>query len=133
MTSKQLANLYELNRETRLDEERIEDIRKKMYRASSPNLSGLPAHRDKDRLERLMDEINDIEAIIAKRIADNIDEIKKLENYINSIENCYLRQLFKLHYAMGYSWNQVAYKIGGTTPDSVRVACHRYIKSNSNM
>ena len=132
MTSKQLANLYELNRETRLDEERIEDIRKKMYRVSSPNLSGLPGCRDTDRVERLMDEIKDIEAIIAKRIADNIDEIKKLESYINKIENCYLRQLFKLHYAMGYSWNQVAYKIGGTTSDSVRVACHRYIKSSSN-
>lgn len=61
----------------------------------------------------------------------NCEERKAIENYINNIDDSFIKKLFKLRYVRGYSWQAVAYRSkysGGA--DGCRKAVMRYLQKN---
>jgi len=133
MTLKELSQLYHLNREIEMDKKRLEELKAKVTNPSSPNITDMPSGGScENRIERYVEEIVDIEAIISAKITQCLHERNRLERYIADIPNSKLRQIFALRFINGFSWVQIAFSIGNNcTADSARMACKRYIaKSN---
>lgn len=135
MTVKELSQLYWLNREIEMDQERLAELEQKASSISSPNLSGVPGgfnYFDK-KIQRYVAEIVDLQMIIQAKQQQCIHERNRLERYISDIPDSLTRQIFTLRFINGLPWLQVALYIGGNnTEDSVKKTCYRYI-DRSNM
>lgn len=132
MTVKELSQLYWLNREIELDQERLAELERKASSPSSPNLTGMPGGSStpgfNNKIERYVAEIIDLEAIIAAKQLQCIHERSRLERWIMDIPDSLTRQIFTLRFVNGLPWRQVAYSIGGNnTEDGVKKICYRYI------
>lgn len=134
MTLKELSQLYYLNREIEMDQRRLEELRTKAESPGSPCYDGMPKSTALDsKVERYAAEIADLEAIIAAKQEQCIHERKRLERYINDIDDSRLRMIFKLRFVKGLQWSQVAAHIGGNnTAKSVSKACYRYLDEEEN-
>ena len=133
MTLKELSQLYYLNREIERDQERLEQLRASVSAPGAPNYDGMPKSPGfKNRLERYIAEIVDLEAIIQAKITQCLHERARLERYIAEIPDSLTRQIFQLRFINGLTWVQIAFSVGGgNTEGSVKMICYRYInKSN---
>ncbi len=130
MTLKELSQLYHLNREIKMDQERLMQLRAKIASPGSPNNDGMPKSQSMDnRLERYIAEIVDLETIIQSKITQCIFEQKRLERYISEIPDSLTRQIFKLRFVDRESWTCIALAIGGgNTEESVRKRVYRHLK-----
>lgn len=64
----------------------------------------------------------------------HIESLRKrqiaVEAYLSECDD-YYGLLLRKHYAEGKSWAAIAHTLGGgNTEDGVRMACHRYVKTN---
>lgn len=134
MTLNELSQLYWLNREIEMDQERLAELEQKASSISSPNLSGIPGGSNyfDNKIQRYVAEIVDLQMIIQAKQQQCIHERNRLERYISDIPDSLTRQIFTLRFINGLPWLQVALHIGGkNTEDSVKKTCYRYIdKSN---
>ena len=56
-----------------------------------------------------------------------VEEFEVLQTFINEIDDSQVRLIFTMRYLDGYSWHQVAWRLGGNTADSVRMVHNRYL------
>jgi len=56
-----------------------------------------------------------------------VEEFAVLQTFINEIDDSQVRLIFTMRYLDGYSWHQVAWRLGGNTADSVRMVHNRYL------
>lgn len=133
MTTKELSQLYYLNRE-------IEDCRKKLKELEMQrgigalNMDGMPHAKGmtKSQVEQLAAEIVDLKAIIHAKQIECIHEKSRLERYIADIPDSLTRQIFQYRFADCLTWDQVADNCGGdNTGDSVRMRCYRYMRDQN--
>ena len=133
MTTKELSQLYYLNREIENCQRKLEEL--EYQRGCSPVIIDDMPHGKgpaKSRVEQLAAEIVDLKAIIHAKQIECIHERNRLERYIADIPDSITRQIFEYRFANCLSWNQVANHIGGgNTPDGVRMACKRYIEKEN--
>lgn len=74
--------------------------------------------------------IADLRTVIVEKQRRCIQEQKNLEQYIAGIRDSLTRQIFTYRFVRGFTWAKVAQLVGGgNTPDSVRMACRRYLRS----
>lgn len=162
MTVKELSKLYHLNREVelnmrqldKLEAEREEDmrllheLRLTLGDVSSPELSDMPkAHsvssptenaimrvtQLESNIQRKHEAVLDMKVIISTRQTLCLLERKRLEEYISTVDDSLLRQVFTLRFINGLPWDQVAFSIGGGNKgETVRMACYRYLKSHKD-
>lgn len=133
MTLKELSQLYWLNREIEADQKRLEELEALIGSPSSPQLTGMPhaPNRNDSKVERLVAEIVDLQAIIAARQIQCIHERARLERWINDIPDSLTRLVFHYRFVDGLSWLKVAKRVGGgNTEGSVKMICYRYIKTD---
>lgn len=129
MTKKELSQLYWLNHEIEMDQQRLDELETAASSPKSPNYDGMPhAPGYGDSTARMVAEIVDLKAIIAAKQLQCIHERNRLERYIADIPDSMLRQIFALRYINGLSWHQVAMHVGGNTADSVRMRVDRYLQ-----
>lgn len=58
-------------------------------------------------------------------------ELAEIEEWIATVDDPHIRDIIRYRYIDGFSWQQVARKIGGgNTGDSVRMAQARYLSDN---
>ena len=134
MTLKELSQLYHLNREIEQDKERLERLKSAITSPTGPNLSGMPSGGSREnRLEKLIAEMVDLEAIISSKMTQCMHERSRLERYIADIPDSYTRQVFTARFVQGLSWEQVASRIGGITADAARMMCNRHIKRENRL
>ena len=136
MTLNELSQLYWLNREIEMDQERLAELEQKASSVSSPNLSGVPGGSNyfSSKIERYVADIVDLQMIILAKQQQCIHERNRLERYISDIPDSLTRQIFTLRFINGLPWLQVALHIGGNnTEASVKMTCYRYIdKTNAS-
>ena len=82
----------------------------------------------KELIEKQAAEIADLKALINLNIEKCWHEKRRLERYIQSIDDSLIRQIFQLRYIEGKKWEEVADKIKGVTADSIKKQCYRYIR-----
>ena len=133
MTIRELSQLYHLNREVEMEQQRLESLRAKAESATT-QLTGMPgAHNAGSKVEYYGSEIVDLEGIILAKRQQCIHERNRLERYINDIDDSLTRQIFRLRFINGLGWEQVAACIGGNNTDkSVSKRCYTYIKTSLN-
>lgn len=132
MTVKELSQLYHLNREIEMDQQRLRELEAVVFSPSGTNMDGMPrAPGYGDSLARAVAEIVDLKAIIAAKQQQCIYERNRLERYISDIPDSLTRMIFTYRFVNGLSWWQVAYSIGGNnTGDSVRMRVKRYLNDS---
>lgn len=160
MTVKELSKLYRLNREVELnvrqlekleaerdeDERLLQELRLTMGDVSSPVLSDMPkAHtvgspventvmriaQLESNIQRKRDAVLDMRVLLSTRQTLCLLERKRLEEYINTVDDSLLRQIFTLRFVNGLPWDQVALSIGGgNRGETVRKMCYRHLKTH---
>jgi len=122
--------LYWLNKEIERDEERLREL----YAAAtdmSCKITGLPHAPGTIDKTALAVEIAYLKQVIEDKLKRCYAEYNKIMEYINGVDDSYIRQIMTLRYIHGYCWRKVAHHMGGgNTPDSVRMACFRYLNSH---
>ena len=143
MTSKELSQLYHLNREI----EMLQDQLDKLNRASKNErvfdtvkgsqscfpyvehpiaIYGIPIQAFTCGKYAL--EIAEITALLELRAKTSIIEKVRLERYIESIDDPDIRQIFALRHVNGLRWAQIAVDLGYANEDSVRKKHDRYLQ-----
>lgn len=105
MTKEELSQLFYLNREC---EKLQADILDKKTRVGykSPVMSDMPRGNPKDYTNDL-DEIADLETIMALNLKRIQRERARLEDYIGSIENAEIRLIMRLRHINCMTWEQI--------------------------
>ena len=129
MTLKELSQLYWLNREIEMDQQRLRELELKALPGAQV-LTGMPhAPGVVDKVGTYAAEIADLRGIIEAKHQQCLYERSRLERYISSIDDSLLRQIFTYRFVNGLPWEQVAACIGGgNNAGNVRMLCYRYIK-----
>lgn len=131
MTKKELSQLYYLNNEIKQQKRKLAELENAATKTNQP-LTGMPsAGNTNDKVGAYAAEIADLRALIAINIQKCLLEQKRLERYIQGIDDSLTRQIFSLRYISCMSWNQVANCVGGgNTEGSVKMIHGRYLSSH---
>lgn len=162
MTVKELSKLYRLNREVELnmrqlerleaerdeDERLLQELRQTMGNVSSPILSDMPKVQGvgnptesavlrvmqlESNIQHKHEAVLDMRVIISTRQTLCLLERKRLEEYINTVDDSLLRQIFTLRFVNGLPWDQVAFSIGKEYKgETARKLCYRYLKQHKD-
>ena len=111
MTNEELAQLYYLRREIEMDALRLKNLERDLRRTRWPNL------------------IWDIRDTIEAKRRRCVAQRDTMEQYISSIQDSYIQQIFTLRYVEGLPWLKVSLRLGGmNTPENLRMIASRYLK-----
>lgn len=160
MTIKELSQLYWLNREIEADRERLAGLDAEIKRdeeklayleaqassLSSPSYNGMPKSPSYgNKLENAFVKIMELQKIIESKKGLRSDcvttiqakqilcltEQNKLERYIADLPDSLIRMIFTLRFINGLTWAKVSEHIG-TTEDSVKKRCYRYLAEHAD-
>ena len=124
MTRRELSQVYHLRKEIEEDRARLHRLEAAATSASPSNGgsggSGTPTDRT-----AIAASIADLRAQIADKVEREHRELIRLMDYIDTIDNAYIRRIFKARFVDGRSWQAVAVRVGGTA-DSVKKICYRF-------
>lgn len=128
MTLKELNNIRYLKRAVENMEERIARLNAKL-RASGGSFDGMPhgsgeVHSavEENALKRIV-LLSRFERLQERYLA----ELGAAMDFIESIEDLYLREIFMQRFVDGRSWEAVARKLGSTA-GSAQELCYRYLR-----
>lgn len=129
MTVKELSQIYYLNREIERDLKRLHEL-KMLELKTTARYSDMP--KGKSMIHDIMAEkvatIVDLEEMLEFKKLKRVYEEKRLMHFIESIDDCFLRLIFKLRFIDCKKWDTIAcYVGGGNTSDTVRNGCYRYL------
>ena len=130
-TIEELKRVKYLRKEVKSLSEILDDIK-------SCSLVGAKSYRDTERVSnwskysKVEEKVLDREEIEAK-LEDKVVELKKLYtnilNWILNIEDPLIRLIFELKYLHFYTWNKVAFELGGpNNENNVKKMAERYLK-----
>lgn len=131
MTVKEMSQLYHLNREIEQLEKQLEEL-ECLAEGTTQVITGMPhGGGTSDKVGRYAVRIADLQSMIDNRKARCWDELRRLNAYIDDVEDSLTRQILTLRYVNGLSWQQVADNVGGAnTEDSVKKICYRYLSAH---
>lgn len=123
MTRKDLSQVYYLNKELKMWEQKLASLREASL-TKSKQITGMPfantgevSDTTFEHVSRIMEMQADID-IFRLNIERKIDEIEK---YIITLDDSLLRQIIEYRCCQLKTWDQTAAMIGyGTTPESIR-------------
>ena len=129
LTLKELSQLYHINREIEMDEQRLQELEAKTL-PGAQIITGMPhAPGVTDKVGQYAAEIADLRGIIEAKRKQCMYERNRLERYIAGIDDSLLRQVFTYRFVNGLPWTQVAANVGGgNTGDGVRKAVKRFLE-----
>ena len=128
MTKHELKQIYNLNRELKMWQRELEKLRCRCL-VKSPIISDMPRGGKGADLADYASDIADYEAIIKGLCARIQLERKKIMEYIENIDDSFIRQIVFYRHVSCMTWNEVADSIGGNTENSIRMAYNRFCKS----
>ena len=129
MTLKELSQLYYLNREIQRDIKRLKDLKMAEVKTTA-RYSDMPKSKSMthDIMAEKVATIVDLEEMLEFKKLKRVYEEKRLMHFIESIDDCFLRLIFKLRFIDCKKWDTIAcYVGGGNTGDSIKKNCYRYI------
>ncbi len=129
MDLKELSQLYYINKEIKRDRERLQQLRDTQFSISG-NSDGMPRGTKMiyDPIAESIANIVDLEEMLKINIKKRYYEEKKIMVYINSIDDCFTRLIFKMRFVDCKPWYTIANEVGGgNTTDTVSKCCYRYL------
>lgn len=131
LTVREMSQLYYLNREIDQLKRQLEEL-ECLAEGATQVITGMPhGGGTSDKVGRYAVRIADLRSMIDNRKARCWDELRRLNAYIDSVEDSLTRQVLTLRYVNGLGWQQVADSVGGgNTEYSVKHICYRYLAKN---
>lgn len=131
MTLGELSQLKHLKREIAMDRQRLRQLEEAALPGAQV-MTGMPHGTGvKDKLGDTAAAIADLRQQLEAKIERCVREQQKLEAYIESIPDSFIRQIFTCRFVQGMSWRQVADQMGGgNSSDSVRKITKRFLEKN---
>lgn len=129
MNKKELSNLYWLNKEIKLQEQRLEELTTSAEGITSI-MTGMPHSKTlRDKVASNAVEIADLRTLIELNLKKCIIERARIERYINSVSDSGIRVILQLRHIQGLSWNDIGKQIGydGST---ARKKYERFLKNS---
>ena len=127
MTRERLGRFQALRAEIRDLVERIEAVR----RAMEPAPTGFNGKRRSptptDMIGMLGPKLVDLCDMYERQRQAAVREFNAIAEWILTIDDPYLRRIFRYRYEDDLSWVQVAWKLQGCTPDGARMLHNRYL------
>lgn len=124
MTARELSQLRNIRCELAEDRARLANLKAVATNTAPSNGgsggSGAPTDRT-----AIAASIADLRTEIAKMVETEYQELLRLTKFIDSIDDAYIRRIFKLRFIDGLSWQNVAVR-AGTTTDAVKKMCYRF-------
>ena len=129
MTKEELSQIYWLRKEIAMWQQKLDRLEHQSL-IKGQQITGMPSGGS-----RTVSKIED-HAVKTEELRERIRELKgravreeaKILEYIKGVEDVFVRQIIQYRFIENLSWNTVAKKIGGTTPDAVRMALDRHLK-----
>lgn len=129
MTLRELSQLHWLKREVLMDTRRLMEL-ESMYNG----ITGTTDTGIMDRTAATAIMIAELKETLTVKQCKVLEERTRLEQYIASVDNSFMRQILTLRFVDGYSWQKVAMEVGGNnTADSIRKACKRFIANQNKV
>lgn len=138
MTLHDLSQLYYLDREIRLYDQRIDALRAQRTATAAPAFdrepSGVNSSPGRDsKIERLTAEIIDLEDLLRLNREKRVVEKQRLERYIESVNDSLTRQAMRLRFCELLPWNAVASRMGGgCSVDALKKMVYRYLERHND-
>lgn len=129
MTQKELSQLYWLRKEIMREQKRLEEL-EHAARGDVANIVGLSPIKGMEDIQHsyalFLTEERDL---MKRKLEQLLTEYTSLDQYIASVNDSVMRQILGLRYRDGYSWVQVAARLGGgNTADGVRMMQKRFLR-----
>lgn len=132
MTLKELSQIYYLRKEKDYIRDKIEKLRSEAE-STTRTFSGLPGSgRISDKVGNGSVSIIYLQTKLARTEQRITEEVIKLEEYLDSISDSYIRQIFRLRFEECRKWEEIA-DLLHTTSYSVKHICYRYLKRNEKL
>ena len=130
MNLKELNQIYYIDREIEKDERELKELRASVI-SLTQKISDMPrATNVKDKTAEYISRILDLEKMIELNLERKQIEKKRIMAFIESIDDSRIRLIFHYRFIKNLHWVEVARLISPHETDvSVRVACHRYLKT----
>ncbi|MFV0517812.1 MAG: DUF1492 domain-containing protein [Aminipila sp.] len=131
MEKEELRQLYYLNKEVIHLKKRLKELENvSISENPSVHITGMPSGRGiSDKVSRYSLEMEYLEDLISQKISECWQEIKRLNEYINSIQDSTLRQIFTLRYINAFTWQQIAFAIGESDESYPRRKHNAFLKA----
>ena len=111
MTKKELSQLYYLNKEIDQLSRQLAEL-EAAATSSTSKITGMPHAACVSDKTAISAEIADVKDIIKMKLRLCKIEYKRLNRYINTIDDSYIRQIFRFRYIERLSWQAIAFRIG---------------------
>lgn len=130
MNKKELSKYYHLTNEIKDLQEKIKEL--DLTLISSPLLTGMPhSNKVSNPIEQRNILILTLKRKLEIREAKAMEELIKIEDYISSIEDIELRQIFDKRYVQLKSWEVIANEIHMSERNVFRKVS-KYLKENKD-
>ena len=130
MTLKELSEVYYLNKEIKYDRKLLRMLRN--IDVKTTKINGMPFAISViyDPIAENVATIIDLERVLKRNIAKRLHEKRKIMAFINNIDDCFIRLIFKLRFIECKNWRDVAKEIGGgNTVEGVKKKCYRFLNN----
>lgn len=135
MTLKELSQLYYLKKEIKYDKRRLKQLETVTVDVQAAKLTGMPYTPPliydpiAEKVVRLVDYKEELQEVLQEAVKRKRKAELKITNYIESIDDSFIRLIFKLRFIDCKTWWQVAWEVGGgNTSDTVRMCCTRFLR-----
>jgi len=122
MDKKKLEQLYYLNKEINLLNGCIKQL-------DCNKLPGMAVNISNSILKKLTNEIIGLKDLLTKELHMKQNEVRKINEYIDSITDDYIKEMIVLRYRNGMSWDIVGLNFNNTS-NNVRMTCNRYLRKH---
>ncbi|MBS4959290.1 MAG: hypothetical protein KHZ62_00520 [Clostridiales bacterium] len=129
MTERELERLSFLKREAAEENQRLRQL-KRFREGRGFFITGMPAGTDfRDMTGEIAAEIADLEKKVQKNIRRCLEEIKRLEEFIATVEESELRLMLRYRYVEGKTWQQTAFAMGYADESVPRKRFQRWMRT----
>ena len=140
MTRKELSQYFYIKKEIEVNERKLEELKAKAYSPKTQELSDMPKGGGNagSMTERYAMEIAEYEAELHARNILLINEKRRVERFIDEIEDSKTRLVFTYRCIECMSWGEVADAMGANskryimTEENARQIFSRYLKKGKN-
>ncbi len=132
VTKKELSQLYDLNREIEQQQYRLEEL-ESVLQGKSIKITGMPLSLNTGEVFDCESEIMDLQQRISYNVKKCWHELNRINRFIDSIEDSKMRQILRLRYINGLTWQQIAFSIGEYDESYPRQKHNAFLKATENL
>lgn len=130
MTVEKLKQYGYLKKEIKDLEDKIKDIHG--YSGINYERTGATGGGISNPVVAAVEKAEKLESILKERLEKAQDLLIEIEDWLDSVDDSYIRQAIDYHYIKGYSWQATSYKLTKNTVDGVIISnmITRYLKKS---